>query len=229
MFHIKICGITSVDDARLVASAGADAIGLNFYAQSPRCIRRDDAEQIVEVLPADVVKVGVFVNASRDEVRRTFDDLGLDLAQLHGDEPPEFLAELEGRPVMRAFRCRQTGLAPVYAYLDRCRELGCLPHMILIDSYKEGIFGGTGETADWSELARYASIGGHPERPPLVLAGGLRPDNVAQAIRMVRPRAVDTASGVESSPGRKDPDLVRAFVEAARKGSGVGDQGSGRS
>ncbi|MHB1034700.1 MAG: phosphoribosylanthranilate isomerase [Pirellulales bacterium] len=227
MFHIKICGVTNVDDARLVASSGADAIGLNFYPQSPRCIQRREAERIVEVLPSDVVKVGVFVNASRDEVCRTFDNLGLDLVQLHGDEPPEYLAELEGRPVMRAFRCRQTGLAPVHAYLDRCRELGCLPHMILVDSYKEGAFGGTGETADWSELASYAASAGPSDRPPLVLAGGLTPDNVERAIRTVHPRAVDTASGVESSPGRKDPNRVRAFVQAAKKGAGVGDQGSG--
>jgi len=211
-FRVKICGISTVDDARLAARAGAGAIGLNFYAKSPRYVEPERARSIVEALPANVVKVGLFVNASHREVCRRFDELSLDLVQLHGDEPPEWLGLLGDRPVMRAFRLGREGLEPVADYLDRCRRLGCLPRLVLIDSRAEGVYGGTGRVTDWTVAARYPI---HDWHPPLVLAGGLAPDNVAEAIRAVRPTAVDTASGVESSPGRKAKELVERFVEAA--------------
>jgi len=214
-FRIKICGITNVEDALAVARADADAVGLNFYAKSPRCVRVEHARQIVEALPARIVKVGVFVNASCDEVCRTFDRVGLDLIQVHGDEPPEFLSNLGARPAMRAFRLLEGRLAPILEYLERCRELGCLPRMILIDSHRAGAYGGTGALADWTAAAGYPAADWHP---PLVLAGGLGPENVAQAICAVRPAGVDTASGVELEPGWKSEILVRQFVEAAREG-----------
>lgn len=214
MFRIKICGVTTVDDAVAVARSGADAVGLNFYPKSPRYVDRGQARQIVEALPAEVMKVGLFVNVPATEVRRTFDQVRLDLVQLHGDEPPAFLAELGGRPVMRAFRLGPAGLDPVAQYLSESRSLGCLPEMVLIDSHTQGAYGGTGKVADWSTVGRYPTEDWYP---PLVLAGGLTPDNVARAIRTVRPAAVDTASGVESSPGRKSEALVRQFVEAARE------------
>jgi phosphoribosylanthranilate isomerase len=213
MFRVKICGITSVDDARAVAAAGADAVGLNFYPKSPRCITLEKAWQIVDAVPAGMVKVGVFVNATAEEVCCTFDELGLGLIQLHGDEPPIYLAELGGRPVMRAFRLGEAGLGPLHEYLDRCRQLKCMPRLVLIDACVEGRYGGTGQVADWQALSGYPF---ETDDPPLVLAGGLTPENVAEAIHIVRPAAVDTASGVESSPGRKDPAAVRAFVRAAR-------------
>ncbi len=213
MFRIKICGITTVEDALLVARAGADAIGLNFYPQSPRYLPPDHVRPIVESLPPGVVKIGLFVNAGATEVCRTFDEFGLDLVQLHGDEPPEYLPHLGSRPVMRAFRLAQAGLSPVFEYLQQCCRLGCPPHCVLIDSFRRGQYGGTGKTADWEAVANYHL---KPAHPPLVLAGGLAPENVANAIRAVRPAAVDTASGVERSPGRKDPDLVARFVAAAR-------------
>jgi phosphoribosylanthranilate isomerase len=212
MFSIKICGITSVADALTVARAGADAIGLNFYAQSPRCVDPTIARQIVEVLPGSVQKVGLFVNAPAAEVCRAFDELGLDLIQLHGDEPPEFLAQLGPRPVMRAFRLGPSSVDPL-KYLDDCRQLGCLPRMMLMDAYVAGQYGGTGGKCDWTIVGRYSAAVGYP---PLVLAGGLTPQDVAEAIHTVRPAAVDTASGVESSPGCKDPARVEAFVRAAQ-------------
>lgn len=218
MFRIKICGITSVADARSVAAAGADAVGLNFYPKSPRCINAPDlARQIIDAMPSAVVKVGLFVNAAIEDVCERFDRLGLDLIQLHGDEPPEFIAELAGRPVMRAFRLDSEHLAQTIEYLQRCRQLGCDPRMILADSLIQGKYGGTGKLVDWTVLHEFQATEGIP---PLMLAGGLRPENVAEAIRTVRPAAVDTASGVESSPGRKDPAAVEAFVRAARDAFG---------
>ena len=213
MFRVKICGITNVDDALASARAGADALGLNFYPKSPRHITPEQARAIVEVLPRNVVKVGLFVNAPVDEVRDTFDRLGLNLIQLHGDEPPESLAELGDRPVMRAFRLGSEGLPPVTEYLRHCRRLGCLPRLVLIDAHVKGAYGGTGQVADWPTVKRYPV---DKDDPPLVLAGGLSPSNVAEAIRAVSPAAVDTASGVESAPGKKDPAAVEAFVRAAR-------------
>jgi phosphoribosylanthranilate isomerase len=213
MFQTKICGITNVDDARTVVQAGADALGLNFYARSKRHISPELAHDIIAAISAGIVKVGLFVNSPPADVCRLFDELGLELIQLHGDEPPEFLPQLGHRPVMRAFRVGSEGLRPVVEYLNRCRELKVLPTLTLLDSLAEGAFGGTGKTLDWRLAQQYVT---QPDLPPLVLAGGLTPDNVAEAIRTVRPAAVDVASGVESRPGRKDPAMVEAFVRAAR-------------
>ena len=216
MFRIKICGVTTVDDALAVARSGADAVGLNFYPKSPRYLQTPEARQIVDALPAGIVKVGLFVNALAEEVCETFDRLGLDLIQLHGDEPPHFLAELGGRPVMRAFRLGPAGLEAVGRYLRECRDRGGMPQLILIDAHVKGVYGGSGQVADWQQLTTYRPIRPDEPIPPLVLAGGLTPENVAEAIRTVHPAAVDTASGVESRPGRKSEALVRQFVEAAR-------------
>jgi phosphoribosylanthranilate isomerase len=213
MFRIKICGITNVSDAQSAVQAGADAVGLNFYPTSPRFITRSLARQIIDVLPREIVKVAVFVNADAKEVCRTFDQLELDLIQLHGDETPEFIAQLGSKPVMRAFRLGPEGLQPIYTYLEACKLLGCVPKRVMIDAFSKGVYGGSGEIADWSICGQYSR---HEDVPPLVLAGGLAQSNVAQAIDQVRPAAVDTASGVESSPGRKDPAAVAAFVKAAR-------------
>jgi phosphoribosylanthranilate isomerase len=217
MFRIKICGITNVEGAAAAAAAGADALGLNFCVKSPRYVSPAAAEPIVAAVPAGVVKVGVFVNAPADEVAATAAQLGLDLVQLHGDEPPEFLAQLRPLPVMKAFRLGNAGLDPVRRYLAECHRLGCPPRLTLIDSQVAGQYGGTGEVADWEVARRYPSEEWHP---PLVLAGGLTPQNVAEAIRAVQPAAVDTASGVELSPGHKDPQAMAAFVQAARQAFG---------
>ncbi len=218
MFRIKICGITNVEDAQMVVRAGADAVGLNFFPKSPRCVTFETATRIVDVLPDGLVKVGLFVNAQADYLTSIADLLGLDLIQLHGDEPPEFLTILGDWPVMRAFRLTDDGLRPVTEYLQRCRRLDCMPRMVLIDSHVQGAYGGTGVVADWKILQEYPEYQEYPADegfPDLVLAGGLTPLNVAEAIRAVGPMAVDTASGVELSPGRKDRAAVEAFVRAA--------------
>lgn len=212
MFQVKICGITTPEDARTVADAGADAIGLNFFARSERFVRDDVASAIAQAVPSSVTKVGLFVNAPAARIRELFDGLKLDLIQLHGDEPPEFLVELGGRPVMRAFRVG-ADLSPVRDYLTHCRALHVTPRAVLIDAFQADRYGGTGRTADWTAVAKSRDVWGDL---PLVLAGGLKAENVAVAIECVRPVAVDTASGVESAPGRKSPKLVVAFVAAAR-------------
>ncbi len=214
MFTVKICGITRPEDARASAEAGADAIGLNFYPQSSRVIDHDRARAIIAVLPAGMIKVGVFVNVQAAEICRSCDALGLDLIQLHGDEPPELLAALGGRAVMKAFRpAGVEGLRAVLDYLETCRTLNCLPRLILFDAPLTCGFGGSGKLADWSLAKQYLE---NYRTPGLVLAGGLKADNVAEAIRTTGAGAVDTASGVEQQPGIKDPAALAAFIRAAR-------------
>ncbi len=213
VFTVKICGITNVRDARIATGAGADAIGLNFFLNSPRCVDQPTAESIIATLPTTVVKVGVFVNAAIDEIRDIADKLGLDAIQLHGDETPEFLSQLGSTAVIRAFRCHAGELVPVGRYIQRCRQLGCLPRAILLDAYQTEQYGGTGKTVDWQSVARSRDM---LSGLPLILAGGLTPDNIVTAIKTVDPDAVDTASGVEISPGKKDAMLVQTFISAAR-------------
>lgn len=193
--------------------AGADAVGFNFYPESCRHVSLDVAEEIVATLPSGVQRVGLFVNATDDEVCRIFDHLSLDFIQLHGDEPPEFLLSLGGRPVIRAFRLGPGGLAPILEYLDACRGSEIDLRAVLIDAYHPSQYGGTGEVADWSRLGADRSL---LKDLPLILAGGLNCENVAEAVEQVGPDAIDTASGVEKSPGRKDPILVQEFVTVAR-------------
>jgi phosphoribosylanthranilate isomerase len=214
MFRVKICGITNVGDARIAWDAGADAIGLNFYRASPRFCRIEMARAIVQGMPQAVRKVGVFVNAPAAEILAMFDTVGLDAVQLHGDEPPELLRDLRRVPVIRAFRVGRE-LTPIGCYLQVCHRLACVPRMVLVDTLKPGQYGGTGATLDWQVLRENRQI---LQGMPLVLAGGLKPGNVAAAIAAVSPWAVDTASGVESSPGMKSAALVREFIEAAHAG-----------
>jgi phosphoribosylanthranilate isomerase len=221
MFRIKICGVTSVDDARLAIDAGADALGLNFYPASPRVCSLERAREITRSVGNAACKVGVFVNAPALEIRRAVAELGLNLVQLHGDEPPEYLAELRGIPVMRAFRPGDN-FDSLTAYLRRSHTLACLPRMVLIDACARGAFGGTGQIADWQAVrAHRAALAGQP----LVLAGGLNASNVAAAIAAIRPWAVDAASGVEERPGQKSAESMRAFVAAARAAFAQGTKG----
>ena len=214
MFRIKICGLTSTEDARMVSAAGADAIGLNFYSPSPRSLSVDTALQLVDAVPDSVARVGLFVNATDDEVCRAFDHLRLDFIQLHGDEPPEYLLALGGRPVIRAFRLGPGGLAPILEYRAACALPEVNLQAVLIDAYNPHFYGGTGDTADWEGLAAERT---RLQDLPLILAGGLSDTNVADAIFKVRPDAVDTASGVEQATGHKDANRVRAFVQAAQQ------------
>ena len=212
MFQIKICGVTSAADAQVVADAGADCVGLNFYPPSVRFLAPERAEDVVAIIPDGLTMVGVFVNASIDEIRNAAARLTLDFVQLHGDEPPEFIAALAGVSVIKAFRLGPAGLSPVSQYLEACYQLAAMPAMVLLDAFQPGAYGGTGKEVDWSAAREYHDLGAGPA---LILAGGLSPENVAEAIRVVRPAAVDVASGVEGSPGIKDPAKASAFVAAA--------------
>jgi phosphoribosylanthranilate isomerase len=214
LFTVKICGVTRVADAQLATLAGADAIGLNFYDKSIRCIDIATADKICERVPSRVTRVGVFVNSPQEVVEQISEQLSLDWIQLHGDEPPEMIAALGSRSIIRAFRFGQGGADEVGEYLNACREQGRLPDAILIDARHGDQYGGTGETVDWAAVDRQREVFGDL---PWILAGGLTPFNVAEAIAAARPHAVDVASGVESKPAAKDPLLVRAFVNAAKK------------
>jgi phosphoribosylanthranilate isomerase len=221
MFRVKICGVTNTPDALAAVAAGADAIGLNFYAGSPRHCSPETARQVAAALPSHVCRVGVFVNASPEEIRAIARAVPLDAVQLHGDEPPELLAAVAPWPVIRASRA-DGDYAAIGAYLDACHRLRAMPRMLLVDAPpKAGSsgqpasgpqYGGTGTALDWHALAAArAQLGG----VPLVLAGGLTPENVAAAIAAVRPWAVDVASGVEDRPGQKSAAKLQAFVAAA--------------
>jgi phosphoribosylanthranilate isomerase len=214
MFRIKICGITTEADARVAADAGADAVGLNFYEKSRRFVDPPAARRIADALPPGVMRVGVFVNHAANEIAETANQVGLDCIQLHGNEPPNLLATLPGAvKIVRAFPCDEYGLKPIVAYLEECRTLRRVPDAVLIDANAGADFGGTGKRADWERIANERNILGNI---PMVLAGGLTPDNVAAAIMATRPSGVDVASGVEAVPGRKDTNLVRRFVTEAR-------------
>lgn len=207
MTYVKICGLTSLKDAQIAAEAGADMLGFLFYSASPRFVPPDLAARIVREIRDNfpsVRCVGVFVNESLETVRRTVAYCGLDMVQLHGEEP---LAEVEalmeeGIPVIKGFRLRG---AEVLEVMARYR-----PAVYLVDTYVAGLPGGTGRRCDWNLAARAR------DRGPLLLAGGLTPENVAEAVLTVRPWGVDAASGVESTPGHKDPDRVRRFVRNAK-------------
>ncbi|MCA9524536.1 MAG: phosphoribosylanthranilate isomerase [Myxococcales bacterium] len=205
MIRVKICGVTRPDDARVAVEAGADAVGLNFWRGSKRFIGLEAARAIVATLPSEVLRIGVFVDAGFDEIVRIATALELDNVQLHGDEPPELLVALDGL-AFKAIRLRDDGdLARIPAYLVPPDPV------FLIDTFDAEAPGGTGLVGRW-DLARQATKLGR-----LLLAGGLTPENVAAALDSVHPWGVDTASGVESAPGIKDPARVRAFVDAVRR------------
>lgn len=213
MFRIKICGVTTVDDARMVADAGADALGLNFYNASKRCVDVAIAREITRAVGQRLLRVGVFVNHSVEEIRQIAAEVDLAAVQLHGDEPPEMVAQLAGLPVILARRFAGDA-GEIVRDIDRCRAAGGEPAAVLVDAAVAGHYGGAGETLPWEKLAGSAGLLGGA---PLLLAGGLRPKNLAEAIRTVGPYGVDVASGVESTPGRKDRELCSRFVQVARE------------
>jgi len=202
---IKICGITNAEDANVAVTAGADALGFVMYRKSPRFVEPAAARAIVASLPPFVLPVGVFVNEEAKRVRSLMDECGFALAQLHGDESVLYCQNLS-RPVLKALRLkdRATFLA-LAEFQGRANVRG-----FLIDAFSGQAYGGTGQMVDWAlaqEAARSSQV---------ILAGGLNPTNVAGAIQMVRPYGVDVSSGVEQSPGKKDQDKLKAFIEAAR-------------
>jgi phosphoribosylanthranilate isomerase len=199
---VKICGITSVGDAEAAVEAGADALGLMFYPGSPRCITVETAQAIERQLPPFIIRVGVFADPAPEDVFSAMHQCGLNLLQFHGRETPEF--------------CRQFGLMSMKAFRIRdAQSLLEIPNYqtdaILLDSHVAGKAGGTGETFNW-ELAVEAKKFGKP----IFLAGGLTPENVADAVRVVQPFGVDVSSGVEQAPGKKDPQKLREFIAAVR-------------
>ena len=210
---IKICGIRDVETALAVAALEPQAIGLNFFDRSPRQVSPEVAAEIVTRLPKSVEPVGVFVNHSVDQIDEICRRTGLKTIQLHGDEPPEMLARLSSYRVIRAFRIGAEGMGEMAEYLRRCEQQGASPFACLVDARVEGVYGGSGKKAPWDVVRDGYQM---DEWPPLILAGGLTPANVAEAIRVVRPWGVDVAGGVESSRACTDLALVREFVERIR-------------
>lgn len=199
----KICGITRIEDALVAVDAGADAIGLVFYAKSPRAVDVAQARAILAALPPFVTTVGLFVNIEREALRAILAEVPLDLLQFHGDET---LAECEGhgRPYIKALRVKPGD--------DVAAQIAAYPSAagILLDTFVAGVPGGTGEAFDWSLVPRDVQV-------PIILAGGLTPENVRGAIEQVRPYGVDVSGGVEASKGIKDAAKVRAFVGESRR------------
>jgi phosphoribosylanthranilate isomerase len=207
MVRVKICGITKPEDAKLAAELGADAIGLNFYEQSPRCITPFAATELIRRLPPFVAVVGVFVNWEDAPVVALCKALRFSAAQLHGDESVQTVERVAARlPVIKAVRLGQGNHTPDFAAFRSASAF-------LLDAAVSGQFGGTGATGNW-HLARTVA-----QSHRVILAGGLTPENVGEAIRIVRPYAVDVASGVEARPGKKDPVKMRSFFEEVSRAS----------
>ena len=199
--RVKICGITNVSDALAAVEAGAEALGFLFYEPSPRNVSLTTAADIVRRLPPFVARVGVFVNPSESLVRSAIETCGVDTLQFHGEETPELCRKF-GQKTIKAFRVQGP------------ETLSVMKHYAtdawLLDSFVAGVRGGTGAKFDWDIAVEAKKLG-----RPVILAGGLTPENVAEAVRQVRPYAVDASSGVESSPGKKDHAKMRQFIRAA--------------
>lgn len=201
--RVKICGITRVDDALSAAAAGADAIGLVFYPPSPRAVTVEQAAAICAALPPLVTAIGLFVDADPGRVREVLAQVPLGLLQFHGDETADYCDQFH-RPYLKALRVRDdTDIAAAPAAYPRAQGL-------LLDAYRPGVPGGTGEVFDWARIPAAVA-------PRIVLAGGLNPANVADAVARVRPWAVDVSGGVEAAPGVKDAQRIEAFVAAVRR------------
>ncbi len=212
--RVKICGITNYPDARLALDHGVWAIGFIFYPPSPRYIPQERAHAILQKLPEDTLSVGVYVDAPLSAIRHGVDHVGLKGIQLHGCEPPWYARDIPARHVLKAFRVqRGFQLSQIDAYAG---------YTILLDAYREDAPGGTGATFDWN-IAREAQ-----KRVPIILAGGLTPENIEEAVQVVRPAGVDVATGVEARPGQKDPEKIRRLFEALRRASTGGPEAEGK-
>ena len=202
--RVKICGITREQDALAAVEQGADAIGLVFYPPSPRHVSVERAAQIASVLPPFVTTVGLFVNADAETIAEVVDKVGIDLIQFHGNECRDYCAR-HRRPWIRALRMKDE------LDLDKSAEEFSAARGLLLDAYRPGVPGGTGETFDWSRIPPHMA-------GRIVLAGGLDPDNIAEAVRQVKPYAVDVSGGVEAAPGIKDADKIARFMAGVRSG-----------
>ncbi len=216
MTKIKICGITNLNDALAAIEAGADLLGFNFYPPSPRYLTPQTCAQITSVLRRGfphIVLVGVFVNATIAEIRATLETCSLELAQLHGDETPEMLEALQGRAFKAIRLSASTSVPESVLPFQKSAPRSASHPALLVDAAVKGIYGGSGVVADWSAAEKLA------RQVPLLLAGGLTPENVGAAVRQVQPWGVDVASGVEASPGAKDSAKMKRFVEEVLKTS----------
>ncbi len=202
MTRIKICGLTRVQDVQAVANSGADALGLVFYEKSPRHVATAQAAQLARSVPPFVTVVGLFVNPAPEYVREVLAQVALDVLQFHGDETPEFCAQF-GKPWLKAIRVKPG------VNLVECAARYAGAQGLLLDAYVEGTPGGTGESFDWALIPRDLPL-------PVILSGGLHPGNVAEAVRQVRPYAVDVSSGVEAAKGIKDAAKVAAFIKEVK-------------
>ena len=202
MTQIKICGITSLQDALTAAGCGADALGFIFYQASPRHVTPETARAVCRDLPDGVVRVGVFVNEDPSKVREIVDFCGLDLIQLHGDEPPDYCRRFPAERLIKAVSFQGDG--------DPAALADYAVRAILLDHHEAGRYGGTGKQSDWNWAGRIKAL------YLLILAGGLHEGNIEEAIRTVAPDAVDLNSGVEHSPGNKDPEKVKRIIEIIR-------------
>lgn len=201
---IKICGITNIEDARAASDLGADALGFIFYRESKRYVDPETVKDIISELPPFITKVGVFVKSDLNEIQSIKEKTGIDIAQLHGDETPEFCCSIPFK-VIKVIRVKdKSDIGQVAQYPDQD---------ILFDTYSDKEYGGTGENFNW-ELLKDLSLSGN-----LILSGGLNPDNVLDAVKIVRPYAVDVSSGVESEPGKKDYEKIEKFIEAIKNGN----------
>jgi len=200
--RVKICGITTVDMAQEAVKQGADAIGLVFYPPSPRCVSLEQAVEIVASLPAFVTAVGLFVNEQADEIRNIISETRINLLQFHGNECPDYCASFDF-PYIKALRMSDD-IDLFQKRLDYSRA-----QSLLLDTYRAGIPGGTGEAFDWDRIP--GELAGE-----IILAGGLEADNITRAIQMVKPYAVDVSGGVESSKGVKSPDKIRQFMQGVK-------------
>ncbi|WP_422926974.1 phosphoribosylanthranilate isomerase [Singulisphaera sp. PoT] len=209
--RIKVCGLTRPEDVIACVESGVDWIGLNFHPKSPRGINRSLAATLLSHVPSTVQPVGLFVDRTPDDVAEMAAVLSLPIVQLHGNEPPEDLLALKHLRVIRAFRLGDVAaIEAMKTYLARCEELGCAPEFVLVDAHVQDLQGGTGHSIPDYLLSLL------PRHTHLILAGGLKPENVAERVGFVRPWMVDVASGVESSPAIKDQARIREFVAAVR-------------
>ena len=208
MTEIKICGITNIEDALCAADCGVDALGFNFHEPSPRYVTPERAREIISALPADIVRVGIFVNREAGEVKRTAEGCGMDLIQLHGDESPEYCRQFPAERIIKAVSPRTPEELPALDAYD--------VRAFLMDSREPGRYGGTGKQTDWNLAAMLG------RKRPLILAGGLREENIAEALSAVAPQAVDINSGIERTPGVKDHGRMRRIVAIIRRESPVG-------
>jgi phosphoribosylanthranilate isomerase len=201
MTRIKICGITNIADALKAVELGADALGFNFYPKSPRFVSEEAAREIIRKLPPFLVLVGIFVNEPSEMIRKILESTGIQAIQLQGDESPDFCSQFS-QPIIKAIRIKdQNSMKTIEDYRVSA---------LLLDCYSPGHYGGSGKAFDWSlavEARKYGRI---------ILAGGLGPDNITEAIREVKPYGVDVCSGVEKEPGKKDHKKLKAFIQTVR-------------